>query len=658
MSGRFRPDIEGLRAIAILPILAFHLDPKLSPGGFVGVDIFFVISGALITKMILEQEGKFSFRSFYLRRAMRLMPALLVTLLATLAAGWKYNGPSEFMQLARSALTAALGVSNFYFFATFDYFQPAGITQPLLHTWSLGLEEQVYLFWPLLLVMARHRASVVWLVVISFVASFALALSVQGASPQASFYIMPFRLFEFSVGAAVVLAAPVVQNLSIAVRNVLGALAALLLGVSFALFDKTTVWPSILTILPALGTALLLAAGPSSIWGCILSLTPLRFLGRISYSVYLVHWPIIVFYRAHAITDASALENAILFVASILIGFALFVLVENPFRQSGAHEVLLPRWARPLALTQRTRVVCIAWLFATLVLSASATLVMNGFPSRLDHARIQLIDRGLSFAGDVCDQRYARCTFGDKTADRVVYLIGDSHALNLVHGLDALFQELNVRGVAMYDHGCLFAYGTKRFINGKPDQKCMQNIQRTFDFLVSTREPVIIAGDYAGYRSEIGPADSSTPIRLDEAEYFRWIGQRLTQGIDLLKPAERPVVVLKQAYSSGVDLPRCLAQPEITPLNREARCPTPNLEGIQRIYRGADAMIDDISAKRPSVIVVDPKSHFCDAKRCILFTDEGRLHFRDQTHLTNEGSLFLVTSMRTAIQAALGTVQH
>lgn len=657
MSGRFRQDVEGLRAIAILPILAFHLDPKLCPGGFIGVDIFFVISGALISRMILDQGASFSFANFYMRRVLRLAPALLVTLLVTMLAGWRYLGPAEFTALARATFAAALGVSNFYFFLTFDYFQPAGTSQPLLHTWSLSLEEQVYLVWPLLLTFAARRGAVLWAIAGAGVASIVLVIAVQGAIPQAVFYLMPFRLFEFAIGAAVVLADPLIVMLSALARAVLGTIAVLVLGASFIFFDGSTPWPSMATVPPAVATAALLIAGPASVWGRLLALAPLRLMGRISYSVYLVHWPLVVFYRAHTITDASPLELLALFAVTIALGTALHVFVETPFRQTGANVTALPNWAQLLAFSPKVQLAGTFMLLLALATVAFATVATNGFPGRLDRARVQMLDKGLSYAGDVCDQRYARCTFGSKTADRVIYLVGDSHALNLVHGLDALLQEWNIRGVALYDHGCLFAYGSKRFIDGVSDQKCMQNVRRAYDFLAGTSDPVIIAGNYPGYQNAIGYADAQVPLRHDKNEYFAWVQDRMLEGLRLLKPETRTIIMVRQTYNSGISLPSCLSQPGVDASNADKKCPAMTRTQIREYNAQTDKMIGAIAQAIPSIEVWDPVDAFCQAERCTVFGPDGALYLRDSDHLTNEGSLFLLSHMREGLKAALDRAQ-
>lgn len=656
MRQEFRPDIEGLRALAIIPILVFHLRNQACPGGYAGVDIFFVISGFLITRMILGQGASFSFGSFYLRRLFRIFPALIVMLIATMIAGWKLLGPTEYVLLAWSALSAAVGISNLFFLATIDYFNASSSSHPLLHTWSLGVEEQVYLLWPLLLIFARRSSKLPACILSLSVLSLVAGVSLQAAYPEAVFYAMPFRFFEFGLGAGLVVVESALSRMPPMLHRLAGALAAGLLGFSLIFLDSHTPWPSLWTLAPAIATALFIVAGADDLWRRLLSLSPLRALGRISYSLYLVHWPLISLYRSHSISDEGAMEMLVLGGLSIALGAALYVLVEKPLRIRGASdEAGIPtRWQfGATSVPLPSRAVILLSASCALGIGIAATLGARGFPSRLDRARIQLLDRGLTFAGDVCDQRHARCTFGAPAASRVIYVIGDSHALNLVHGLDGLFREIGVRGVALYDHGCLFAFGTKRFLNGVADEKCRRNIEQAYGLLASTRDPVILANDLAGYRHEIGPSSASAPLRHDEAEYFAWLRQRLIEGLSILKPDARTVVVMKQTYMTGVDLPKCLTQPSSGTMSATQRCAPLSRSRVREIYNRADSMIDEIAAHFPAIHVIDPKLLFCETEACATQAADGRLYFRDTAHLTNEGSDYVVGKARDQLLSAL-----
>jgi peptidoglycan/LPS O-acetylase OafA/YrhL len=636
----YRTDVEGLRAFAVVPILLFHLSESWCPGGFVGVDIFFVISGYLITRLILVDGTAFSFGAFYSRRFLRLFPALFATLLLTLAAGWRILGPAEYEELARSAIAASFGISNFHFLAAIDYFNANVFSHHLLHTWSLGVEEQFYALWPLLLCFTRFQSrNVIKLALALSVLSLISVLVVRSVSPDVTFYMMPFRMFEFGVGALLTCSERSLVRLPKHAGGAIGASGAALIFSSLFLIDKQTTWPGLWTLAPVIGTALLIVAGQNGFWQRALSLTPFRFLGKISYSLYLVHWPIITLYRSYTITAPGVYELIALGAASIAAGAALSFGVEQRFRlhTAATNGNLLPH-ARFLAVG----------LSGLAVLSASITIaVQQGFPSRVDRHRVQALDKGLTFAGDLCSSKRSKCLFGDKSSQRIVYVMGDSLALNLIHGLDQFFLDQKIKGIALYDYGCLFAFRTKRFIAGNPDEDCRKNIADAYDLLSNDRQPVIIAGDYAGYRNDIGPATASTPLRQTEDEYYSWLRQQFRESLLKLDIGHRPIILLKQSYSTGIDLPKCLSRPAPTAVgtSESSRCMPLTLLQVQSLFKNADNLIDLVANDFSALTVIDPKLQFCDVQQCTTSAN-GELFFRDAAHLTNAGSKYFVQRIR------------
>jgi peptidoglycan/LPS O-acetylase OafA/YrhL len=327
-----RNDIDGLRALAILPIVMFHAGMSALSGGFIGVDVFFVISGFLITSIIASEMGggRFSLREFYKRRVVRIFPALFVMLAVVLAAGCALLLPIELAGLAKSAAAGAVFGSNVHFYLTADYFAPAAESQPLLHTWSLGVEEQFYLFYPLLLLLIRRvapgslKAVLTGIVALSFAAC--LIPRFQG---ETSFYLLPFRAWELGLGGLVALGAfPAVKSARAASVLALAGLAAVIAGL--LVITESSPFPGPWAILPVGGTALLIAYGQAGPTARLLSLGPLRFVGAISYSLYLWHWPIIVFYRLLTGAALSPLETAGLIAASFVAGWLSYLLVEQP----------------------------------------------------------------------------------------------------------------------------------------------------------------------------------------------------------------------------------------------------------------------------------------------------------------------------------------
>jgi len=657
----FRTDIEGLRALAIVPILLFHLDPTLCPSGFIGVDIFFVISGYLITQMIVAQGRDFRFGAFYYRRIFRLYPALLVTVSATLTAGWFILSPADYEAAGLSGLFSLVGLSNFYFLSTVDYFNNTALVHPLLHTWSLGVEEQFYLIWPLVLVLLvlSGRISVLTLSLVAGGASFALATLAITRYPDAAFYMVPFRVFEFAAGAAAWAVKDRFDrdgNATLAV----GAVGAMGLGIALWSIDKQTAWPGVWTLLPVAATAMLLIGGIHPTLSAVLSNPLFRFLGRTSYSLYLVHWPVIVLYSYWAIVPPTPLELVALGVACIALGALLHVGVEQPFRMQGAadrraqpgHSIVGSARVRlPIAALAKVRMPLVAGLTCTTVASGVTISAWNGFPSRLDRGSVQVFDKGLTYAGDLCSYKRSRCVFGDKAAELVVYLVGDSHALNLVYGLDDLFKARGIKGIAFYDHGCLFLKDTLIFPGGVLDARCKGNVEDAFAQLARDRHPLIFSGNYQSYRGQEADAGMSGAKKHSEDDYVRWFDERLEASLRSIGGEERRVVLVKQMYSTGLHLHRCLTSPAAQA--GSARCVVDTLEEAQAKTEASDAMIAAVADRFANVATVDPKFVFCATEPCRTM-DEGGIYFRDSDHLTNNGSLFLVRALADDLLEAVG----
>jgi peptidoglycan/LPS O-acetylase OafA/YrhL len=348
----YRPDIDGVRALAILPVILFHADLGC-PGGFIGVDIFFVISGFLITTLILKElrADAFSLATFWERRIRRIFPALFVVIFATLIAGWFLYLPPDFDLLGQSVAAQALLLSNVFFYQHMGYFQPDSNAMPLLHTWSLAVEEQFYVIFPLLLIfLARHkRFSIAQIIFCLCICS--LNLSVWGIkfnfSSSANFYLLPTRAWELMIGAF--LAAIPRKQLFHARWNEAAGLAGLGL-VLYAVFFYTreTEFPGLAAIPPCLGAALIIISGGATptLVSRVLVLRPIVFVGLISYSLYLWHWPLLVFTRYISIEAQSWQLRVALLLASTVLAILTFTLIEVPFRR----RLLCPQRSQIFAL--------------------------------------------------------------------------------------------------------------------------------------------------------------------------------------------------------------------------------------------------------------------------------------------------------------------
>lgn len=332
----YRPDIDGLRAVAVVSVVIFHAFPAFFPGGFVGVDVFFVISGFLITQIILREQGagRFSFLSFYARRIRRILPALLMVLAASYAAGWFTLFSQDFKTLGLQIAGAAGFASNFILLSEAGYFDSASELKPLLHLWSLAIEEQFYVFWPALLVLAqRFRLPIPALTGVLLAASLAGCLWLTRVDPAAAFYLSPVRFWEILVGA--LLAGREIRHPAPPLP-ILALPGAALLVAAFALIDHTRAFPGAWALLPVLGTALVIAAGPQGRANRWLSAPWIVALGLVSYPLYLWHWPLLAYTRIVGGSAVPAWALGLAVVAALLLAILTYRLIERPIRWRAA----------------------------------------------------------------------------------------------------------------------------------------------------------------------------------------------------------------------------------------------------------------------------------------------------------------------------------
>lgn len=438
----YRPDVDGLRALAVLCVILYHFEVPLFKGGFVGVDVFFVISGFLITRLItFELENNtFSYSTFYSRRVRRLFPALLVTVAFTVFVFSFLYFPSEFGELKKSAQAAILGVSNIYFWNTFSYFGYETVIKPLLHTWSLGVEEQFYLIWPLVVGLLFKISTKARIVVSLLAITVSVIISEYLLKSHASlvFYWMPFRSFEFLFGALLIFAKIELKKYQQEVLATFGLVG--IFGSVFFLNSDTSSFPGVNALWSVVGTCLIILS-PQSFLNRALSLRPLVACGRASYSLYLVHWPVFLFFIAVGVDFAHSQDWLKLVLATAGLGWALHLGIEQPVRSSGltARQI----WA--------------IWPAATVASIAVLQAPINRFNRQASgEHRAYLEWREQARQAYLKEAQYGVCwigsnetieTFkangclnvkGDKPA---VLVVGDSHAAHLLVGLKRNFPD-------------------------------------------------------------------------------------------------------------------------------------------------------------------------------------------------------------------------
>ncbi len=362
----YRPDIDGLRALSIVAVVIYHAFPTLLPGGFVGVDIFFVISGYLITGIILQglQAQRFSLIGFYRRRIQRIIPAVLLVLVFCLVTGWWILLPYEYAMLGKQTGAAAVFAPNILFWSEAGYFDTDSRLKPLLHLWSLGVEEQFYLAWPLLLLLlTRAKDHLAYLIVALLLASFAASVLVT-ADPAAHFFLPHFRAWELLTGALLAC-----RPFSTAPRRAGATLVAsglAMLAAAAWLISSRSDFPGWWALLPTAGAALAIYAGPDNSVSRILGSRVLVFIGKISFPLYLWHWPLLTFARLMEPAEPQPLIRLTAVAVSAVLAWLSFRLVETPLRYHPGRTV-------PALL-----------ITALLLTGAAGLLVMarDGFPSR------------------------------------------------------------------------------------------------------------------------------------------------------------------------------------------------------------------------------------------------------------------------------------
>ena len=620
----YRADIDGLRAIAVLSVVLYHAGLPGFSGGFVGVDIFFVISGYLISGIIWRERGRgqFSLADFYARRIRRIFPALCTVLAASAVAGWFLLIPTDLAAVGKSLNATALFYSNFQLLKEVGYFDAPAMDKPLLHTWSLSVEEQFYAVWPLLLLaMARFLPARRVLPVLLMLAAVSLVLAQLklAAHPKDAFYVSYYRMWELMTGAALAIASPFVLRQRLRAFMATVGLAAIAFPVFF--YDSTTPFPGLTALAPCLGAAFVIAAGssPNRI-SSILGIGPIRFVGLISYSLYLIHWPLLSFAHLYLNDVLNLPERIVIVVLSVFLAYLSWRFIEMPFRVPASSQgKTFFRGALAAG------VLCVAGVAFTST---------AGFPSRVSDKVLSaeaLPAKGYSDFAAFCRpvaveglHGGSACVLGDpnkKTYDFVLW--GDSHAHHYVPAIAALAQANNASGI-------LFAYSSCGPLLEWGTPNCRDFNKSVLDWVTThnSLRTVILASRWVNFSREFEHS-------LNQKDF----GNLLSGAMARLSKLPVSTVVLGQVPEFRQNVSLCIARAEF--YHRDpGSCSTASTEDIRKRYQPTEQYFAALQG-RYSFTVVNPLGAFCDATWCHAI-DQDKVFMRDESHLTVAGALHLL----------------
>lgn len=627
----YRPDIDGLRAFAILSVLIFHAFPSELPGGFIGVDVFFVISGYLISGIMFRElsQQRFSFADFYARRVKRIFPALVLVLGSTFAAGWWLLFNDEFKQLGNHLLRAPLFLSNFVLLKESGYFDNAAETKPLLHLWSLAIEEQFYLLWPLVVWgLWRIRSQRGLLIALLWTASMLWNLYDAQHHPSRDFYSPLSRFWELLSGAA--LAYWIHSGASgrlpkwAGSNETRGNLGLLLLLAGITLIDSSRAFPGIWALLPVLGAALTISAAGGSWWSRLLSQRWAVWIGTISYPLYLWHWPVLSYLRiVEGATPAPELRAAGALV-SILLALATYTWVEKPIR---------------FGMPMRFKTAVLTAAMAGVGLAGYLSVEAEGYPSRAVMAPKRVLNAG-DIGHDSFHEQYktelhpcadaaiqqdsgvwlgiVRCFQSQAGPDIDLLVLGDSHAEHLMIGLAEQLPGLNV---AFYGKGALP-------LRSSPEYSLI------FERVLESRsiQTVIITSMWAS--------------RWKERQSSEQIEKELDETIRALIASGKNVYLVSDTPQFPFDPQRCKFRRPLTASNM-CDMPADSYRNQQQTYMHTLTAIKDAL---PQVGWIDLGQMFCDKNACHMAL-QGEVLFRDNNHLNVLGSRYVASRVLTQAPA-------
>lgn len=646
---KYRPDIDGLRAIAVSAVVIYHAFPNLLKGGFIGVDVFFVLSGFLISSIIFEglEKGSFNFFEFYTRRIKRIFPALLVVLISCLAFGWFALLADEYKQLGKHTAAGASFVSNFILWSESGYFDISAEVKPLLHLWSLGIEEQFYIIWPLLLWLAwKNNLNLFILTSCLAITSFIFNVVQIKHDTVAAFYSPEMRFWELLCGSLLAwlslykrnLLKSITFNIENRLKNLLSFLGLFLLCFGFLKINQNFSFPGKWALIPVFGSVLLIMGGPSSwINQNILSNRIIVFLGLISYPLYLWHWPLLSFARIINNETPSITIRILLVLLSILLAWLTFKFIERPVRfgKNTKNKILL-------------------------LIIATVIIWILGFSIYLFKNSTDLNTSQLSYKfpqTEGCSAKYpyakSTCYESLQKYPKTIVLIGDSHMQALTYGFKSLFDNnsLKFNVLSIGKGGCSPFLYTNTVSFEKKSYDCDNIITPAIHNAINRKdvEWIVLIGRHAArYNGTVfGEFESNAALKPStyyykdatittniSSEAFE-LGLKVTIN-EIIKSGKK-LIFVHQLPELGFDPRKCLGRFKQF---KSLECSL-DINIVNQRLNPYKNVTNKILINKPNIFQYNPSHFVCSSKACKPFNKDGILFYKDDDHMSMIGSEFI-----------------
>ncbi len=642
MSDKHRTDIDGLRAIAVLMVLVFHFDLlPFGRAGFTGVDVFYVISGFLITSIVNRQldAGQFSIKNFYLSRIRRLAPALFVTLILVMIGGLICLFPLDLLSLTKEILAAQTYVANIYYWRTVNYFGLSVSSAFLLHTWSLAVEEQFYLIYPLcLLLVHRYFRRYLWpIIFMAMILSFCSNLAFVASKPQATFYLLPTRAWELLIGAMILPAlSRIPGQRRYAEAAGLAGLTAIAIG--FVTYDRSIYFPGWFALLPTLGAALALWSGTiaNTITNRALSNRFLGYAGLVSYPLYLVHWPIAIFASRLLGGDYGLAWRTSMMVLSFGVASFIYHFIEQPVRDR-----------RLLVSGNRLIAGYAAGLFIT-VASTVLVFATHGMPQRYPTEVVRLASfsddklgemKECDYEGKALEQNSDFCSIGKIDLEPQWLVYGDSHAWAAHDVFDKWLRERGESGLFIFRHGCPPLTDVHMF---QDQGKCFSFNANVLAFLRDAKgiKNVVLVSTW---RQAIeGLLSSSEDSQSTVEESTKLFGNTFSETIHRINALGKQIFVWEPLPGAKQSVPQTLAEDALK--NRHT-----DIEFSKAEYLSTYAFFFEALAENRAFIshVFSPSKALCFSGACAVVANGIPLYF-DNGHITKSSTEFWIDKVMDA----------